>query len=320
LLACLLTYLSFLVGIFHWRLRFWQQLPACRKGWLREGPTGVVGNTHGGGQAHNDRWERVRRQRWGLYIAENPSVVNALPHTLLHTQPCRTQGEVRRVVVPPAPLGRSNRQRVLARRYCRSTLPRQNFGKQHLAPSRRSPPCPARHDIIIIMEYENESRAYDGTFGPARGPPRVRADWAADEPRGYERDRSRSPRGERRDDTARARSASPNTRDSRYVSACLPWRAALLTSPVARRPSAATRTTRAATRALTSSSRASIRRSTRRRSRVCLRSMARWSSATSCATRTPRIHVASASSRWSHPTRPMPPRRDCKAKSTRAGH
>ncbi|KAF2856774.1 RNA-binding domain-containing protein [Plenodomus tracheiphilus IPT5] len=48
------------------------------------------------------------------------------------------------------------------------------------------------------MEYENEPRGYD------------------DEPRGYERDRSRSPRGERRDtDNARARSASPNNRDSR---------------------------------------------------------------------------------------------------------
>ncbi|CAO2657391.1 Nn.00g035170.m01.CDS01 [Neocucurbitaria sp. VM-36] len=48
------------------------------------------------------------------------------------------------------------------------------------------------------MEYENDQRAYD------------------DEPRGYERDRSRSPRGDRRDnDNARARSASPNDRDSR---------------------------------------------------------------------------------------------------------
>ncbi|KAF7564675.1 RNA-binding protein (RRM domain) [Pyrenophora tritici-repentis] len=47
------------------------------------------------------------------------------------------------------------------------------------------------------MEYENEQRGYD------------------DEPRGYERDRSRSPRGDRRDDGARARSASPGGRDSR---------------------------------------------------------------------------------------------------------
>ncbi|EAT92286.2 hypothetical protein SNOG_00791 [Parastagonospora nodorum SN15] len=41
----------------------------------------------------------------------------------------------------------------------------------------------------------------------------------ADEPRGYERDRSRSPRGERRDvDSSRARSASPGGgRDDRYV-------------------------------------------------------------------------------------------------------
>ena len=37
-----------------------------------------------------------------------------------------------------------------------------------------------------------------------------------DEPRGYDRDRSRSPRADRRDlDDARARSASPNGRDSR---------------------------------------------------------------------------------------------------------
>lgn len=42
-----------------------------------------------------------------------------------------------------------------------------------------------------------------------------------DEPRGYERDRSRSPRGDRRDnDAPRARSASPNDRDSRYVFLC----------------------------------------------------------------------------------------------------
>ncbi|KAL6705829.1 hypothetical protein ACN47E_006289 [Coniothyrium glycines] len=48
------------------------------------------------------------------------------------------------------------------------------------------------------MEYENDQRGYD------------------DEPRGYERDRSRSPRGDRRDnENARARSASPNGRDSR---------------------------------------------------------------------------------------------------------
>ncbi|KAF3045656.1 nuA3 HAT complex component nto1 [Didymella heteroderae] len=47
------------------------------------------------------------------------------------------------------------------------------------------------------MEYENDQRGYD------------------DEPRGYERDRSRSPRRERGDDNARARSASPNGRDDR---------------------------------------------------------------------------------------------------------
>jgi transformer-2 protein len=44
-----------------------------------------------------------------------------------------------------------------------------------------------------------------------------------DEPRGYERDRSRSPRRDGRDmDNTRARSASPNGRDSRYVSLALP--------------------------------------------------------------------------------------------------
>lgn len=48
------------------------------------------------------------------------------------------------------------------------------------------------------MEYESEQRGYD------------------DEPRGYERDRSRSPRGDRRElDDSRARSASPNGRDTR---------------------------------------------------------------------------------------------------------
>ncbi|KAF2271021.1 RNA-binding domain-containing protein [Lojkania enalia] len=51
---------------------------------------------------------------------------------------------------------------------------------------------------MASMEYESEQRGYD------------------DEPRGYDRDRSRSPRGDRRDlDDSRARSASPNGRDSR---------------------------------------------------------------------------------------------------------
>ncbi|KAF2255063.1 RNA-binding domain-containing protein [Trematosphaeria pertusa] len=51
---------------------------------------------------------------------------------------------------------------------------------------------------MASMEYESEQRGYD------------------DEPRGYDRDRSRSPRGDRRDmDNSRARSASPNGRDSR---------------------------------------------------------------------------------------------------------
>lgn len=48
------------------------------------------------------------------------------------------------------------------------------------------------------MEYENETRDFE------------------DESRGYDRDRSRSPRGDRRDlDDSRARSASPNGRDNR---------------------------------------------------------------------------------------------------------
>ncbi|KAH7126846.1 hypothetical protein B0J11DRAFT_526605 [Dendryphion nanum] len=51
---------------------------------------------------------------------------------------------------------------------------------------------------MASMEYESEQRGYD------------------DEPRGYERDRSRSPRGDRRElDDSRARSASPNGRDTR---------------------------------------------------------------------------------------------------------
>ncbi|KAF2797015.1 RNA-binding domain-containing protein [Melanomma pulvis-pyrius CBS 109.77] len=51
---------------------------------------------------------------------------------------------------------------------------------------------------MASMEYESEQRGYD------------------DEPRGYDRDRSRSPRADRRDmDDVRARSASPNGRDSR---------------------------------------------------------------------------------------------------------
>jgi hypothetical protein len=69
------------------------------------------------------------------------------------------------------------------------------------------------------MEYENEQRGYDG-LSPALCDARANTDWITDEPRGYERDRSRSPRGDRRDDGARARSASPGGRDSRYVSAC----------------------------------------------------------------------------------------------------
>ena len=64
------------------------------------------------------------------------------------------------------------------------------------------------------MEYENEQRGYDG-LSPVPCNARASTDWIADEPRGYERDRSRSPRGDRRDDGARPRSASPGGRDSR---------------------------------------------------------------------------------------------------------
>ena len=70
------------------------------------------------------------------------------------------------------------------------------------------------------MEYENEQRGYDG-LSPALCDASALTDRFAYEPRSYERDRSRSPRGDRRDDGARARSASPGGRDSRYVSACL---------------------------------------------------------------------------------------------------
>jgi transformer-2 protein len=70
------------------------------------------------------------------------------------------------------------------------------------------------------MEYENDQRGYDGSFARLRGTPAT-ANVCLDEPRGYERDRSRSPRADRRDnDNARARSASPNGRESRYVLAC----------------------------------------------------------------------------------------------------
>lgn len=73
------------------------------------------------------------------------------------------------------------------------------------------------------MEYENDQRSgYDGLSLDLCNAARD-TDWRVDEPRSYERDRSRSPRGDRRDnDAARARSASPNGRDSRYVFACAP--------------------------------------------------------------------------------------------------
>ena len=76
------------------------------------------------------------------------------------------------------------------------------------------------------MEYENEQRGYDGQSILFDAIPSVASIDRAnirrvDEPRGYDRERSRSPRADRRgDDDARARSASPSDRDrmdSRYV-------------------------------------------------------------------------------------------------------
>ena len=71
---------------------------------------------------------------------------------------------------------------------------------------------------MASMEYESEQRGYDGSLRP-RDPPapaRRLLTRRADEPRGYDRERSRSPRADRRDlDDSRARSASPIDRDSR---------------------------------------------------------------------------------------------------------
>ncbi|KAF2738414.1 RNA-binding domain-containing protein [Polyplosphaeria fusca] len=74
---------------------------------------------------------------------------------------------------------------------------------------------------MASMEYENEQRGYNGMFHQLLSLPfRLRAKDPPhnplDEPRAYDRDRSRSPRGDRRDlDDSRARSASPNGRDNR---------------------------------------------------------------------------------------------------------
>jgi len=80
---------------------------------------------------------------------------------------------------------------------------------------------------MATMEYENEQRGYDGQSIPFDAIPSLVASIGranvgrVDEPRGYDRERSRSPRADRRgDDDARARSASPSDRDrmdSRYV-------------------------------------------------------------------------------------------------------
>jgi transformer-2 protein len=72
---------------------------------------------------------------------------------------------------------------------------------------------------MASMEYENEQRSYDGKrllllHHACDAFADVLADFErVDEPRGYDRDRSRSPRRDL--DDSRARSASPNGRDSR---------------------------------------------------------------------------------------------------------
>jgi hypothetical protein len=85
------------------------------------------------------------------------------------------------------------------------------------------------------MDYETEQRVYDGTHYAAHFNIHKWMDYdrvaegsrshriCIDEPRDYERDRSRSPRRDRHEDSeARNRSASPNGRargdDSRYAS------------------------------------------------------------------------------------------------------
>lgn len=71
---------------------------------------------------------------------------------------------------------------------------------------------------MASMEYESEQRGYDGASRPFAPPvPAPRSlTRRVDEPRGYDRERSRSPRADRRDlDDSRARSASPIDRDSR---------------------------------------------------------------------------------------------------------
>lgn len=72
---------------------------------------------------------------------------------------------------------------------------------------------------MASMEYDSEQRGYDGMLYPMftlpfrPGLPTQRED---EQTRGYDRDRSRSPRADRRDmDDSRARSASPIDRDSR---------------------------------------------------------------------------------------------------------
>jgi hypothetical protein len=123
------------------------------------------------------------------------------------------------------------------------------------ASSTPSPPRPLRHRTTSWSTRTTSAATTVRSFPlAARRPLLTRR---VDEPRGYERDRSRSPRRDGRDmDNTRARSASPNGRDSRYVSLALPLMGATDSPPVARPPSLAT-LTRAATRAPTCSSLAS---------------------------------------------------------------
>ena len=76
--------------------------------------------------------------------------------------------------------------------------------------------------MASMPEYESEQRGYDGETHPLQGQLftlafRPKPQPQTDEPRGgYDRERSRSPRGDRRDmDDSRVRSASPIGRDSR---------------------------------------------------------------------------------------------------------
>ena len=65
------------------------------------------------------------------------------------------------------------------------------------------------------MDYESERRSYEGRSPLQRSPATSLTLGPADEDRGYDRERSRSPRDDRNGDTEmRARSASPNGRET----------------------------------------------------------------------------------------------------------